>query len=355
MNIITIIGARPQFIKAVMVSRAIERHNKQYPFQAITERLLHTGQHYDDEMSAIFFRQLQIPTPTWNLNCTLPESMTEKIITILRQERPDQVLVYGDTNSTLAGALAAHQLNIPLIHIEAGLRSYNQEMPEEKNRIIADQLSSILFCPTPKAIDNLRKEGIIHGVFWVGDVMFDAAKALSTSCDILQRLCIHKPFYLLTIHRAENTNHIERLMSILQALQSVSTPIIWPMHPRTRKTISENKSLQELLFECRSIRVIDSQGYLEMATLEKEASLILTDSGGVQKEAYFHKTPCLTLREETEWQETIIAGSNLLVGTDSNRILEGIQNPPDSFMPISDFGDGHAAEKIVQIIANNNL
>jgi len=350
MKIITIIGARPQFIKAAMLSHAILR--RQVSGMPVEEKILHTGQHYDYEMSEVFFHELHIPAPNWNIGCTLsPEAMSEQIIPILQQEHPDVVVVYGDTNSTLAGALAAYTCHLPLAHIEAGLRSFNPMMAEEHNRVETDKLSTWLFCPTHTAVDNLHREGITHQVMHVGDIMFDAALwAQQHPTDILKRLHLPSNYLLATIHRAENTDHAEQMINILTALARITTPIVWPMHPRTRKVISEHLVLQRLLDEAYHVMVVDSLSYLDMATLEQHAQGILTDSGGVQKEAYFHHTPCITLREETEWVETVHTGWNRLVGTDTNRILNAVRYFAKPTQEIAEYGVGHTADKILDIL-----
>jgi len=350
MTIVTIIGARPQFIKAAMLSRAIRE--RQAAGEAIEEMILHTGQHYDKEMSDVFFQQMHIPTPNWNLGCTLPsKQMAEQIVPILESVRPDIVIVYGDTNSTLAGALAAHQCHIPIAHIEAGLRSFNSKMVEEHNRIETDRLSTWLFCPTHTAIDNLHQEGITKQVVYVGDIMFDAALwAQQHPTDILKRLNLPSSYLLATIHRAENTDHVEQMINILTAFSRITTPIVWPIHPRTRKVISGHLLLQRLLEEAHHVMVVDSLSYLDMATLEQHAQGILTDSGGVQKEAYFHHIPCITLREETEWVETVHTGWNRLVGTDTNCIMNAVRYLAKPTQEIAEYGDGHTANKILDIL-----
>jgi UDP-GlcNAc3NAcA epimerase len=267
-------------------------------------------------------------------------------------------MVYGDTNSTLAGALAAEACNIPLIHIEAGLRSYNMEMAEEYNRIETDKRAALLFCPTYTAVENLRKEGITQGVYHVGDVMYDATLYFAQQADnrstILHQLNISpKQYYLATIHRAQTTDNINRLSNILSAFLQVQMPIILPLHPRTRKVIEQSDTLTRLVQDTPHLHIIDSVSYLDMLLLEKHAALILTDSGGVQKEAYFHHTPCITMRDETEWVETIEAGWNTIVGTDTARILHAIQHPKQPQNEITEYGCGKAAANIIQILCQN--
>jgi UDP-GlcNAc3NAcA epimerase len=267
-------------------------------------------------------------------------------------------MVYGDTNSTLAGALAAEACEIPLIHVEAGLRSYNMEMAEEYNRIETDKRSSLLFCPTHTAVENLKKEGITEGVYHVGDVMYDAtlffaSQAESASSILHKWNLIPKQYYLATIHRAQTTDNSHKLANILTAFQQVEMPIILPLHPRTRKVIEQSDTLTQLVADIPNLHIIESVSYLDMLLLEKHAALILTDSGGVQKEAYFHHTPCITMRDETEWVETVEAGWNTIVGTDTNKILEAIQNPKNTQYEITEYGSGNAATEIINILCQN--
>lgn len=357
MRIITIIGARPQFVKAAIVSRYIRLHNDNSSIH-IEEKILHTGQHYDYNMSQVFFEQMGIPTPTWHLGCTNDVACMRDAIIPLIDGQADYIMVYGDTNSTLAGALAAEACNIPLIHIEAGLRSYNMEMAEEYNRIETDKRAALLFCPTYTAVENLRKEGITQGVYHVGDVMYDATLYFAQQADnrstILHQLNISpKQYYLATIHRAQTTDNINRLSNILSAFLQVQMPIILPLHPRTRKVIEQSDTLTRLVQDTPHLHIIDSVSYLDMLLLEKHAALILTDSGGVQKEAYFHHTPCITMRDETEWIETISAGWNTIVGTNTARILHAIQHPKQPQNEITEYGCGKAAANIIQILCQN--
>ncbi|WP_066233869.1 non-hydrolyzing UDP-N-acetylglucosamine 2-epimerase, partial [Geobacillus jurassicus] len=316
MKIATVLGARPQFIKAAPVSRVLR---KQY-----TEVLIHTGQHYDPNMSAIFFKELNIPTPDYYLGVGSGShgkqtgEMLIKIEEIVMQEKPDYVLVYGDTNSTLAGALVASKLHIPVIHVEAGLRSFNKQMPEEINRIMTDHVSELLFCPTETAVENLRKENITRNVWNVGDVMYDAIlynkELAQRQSNILDELSLaEQSYYLITIHRAENTDDPNKLKAILAAFRDIEGTKVWPIHPRTRH------KLEEYGLDAAAIpglRLIDPVGYLDMLRLEGGAKKIITDSGGVQKEAYFLRVPCVTVREQTEWVETLGSGANILTGTD---------------------------------------
>ncbi len=357
MKIITIIGARPQFVKAAIVSRYIRLHNENSS-NAIEENILHTGQHYDYKMSQVFFDEMGIPSPTWHLGCTNNvEEMRDAIIPLIKGQA-DYVMVYGDTNSTLAGALAAEASNIPLIHVEAGLRSHNMDMVEEYNRIETDKRSTLLFCPTYTAVENLRKEGITQGVYHVGDVMYDATLYFANQAEIcstiLQELSLsHKNYYLATIHRAQTTDNINQLANILLAFQQIHIPIILPIHPRTRKVIDASALLTKLAEQAPCLRIIDSVSYLDMLLLEKHAAIILTDSGGVQKEAYFHHTPCITMRNETEWIETVQTGWNTLVGTDTAHILQAVGQTQPTRSEITEYGSGNASRTIIEILCQN--
>ncbi len=360
-QIITIVGARPQFVKAAMLSRAIALHN-QNGGETIKERLIHTGQHYDENMSRIFFSEMGILKPTWQLHCgnsshgAMTGQMLIEIEKILLENRPDYVVVYGDTNSTLAGALAASKIHIPVVHIEAGLRSFNKAMPEEINRILTDHVSSLLCCPTKTAIQHLKKENIVDGVYHVGDIMYDAAILFSDKAekesDIMSRLHLkEKSFRLCTVHRAENTDSKERLTQIVEALQQIATnknPLVLPLHPRTKQYLEK----YNLMEKCRSnsnIIFTEPLGFLDMVMLEKKALTILTDSGGIQKEAYFHQTPCITLREETEWTETISSGWNQLAGYKTDSILQCIEQDSKCY-PIDEYGNGDTAQKILELL-----
>lgn len=361
MKIATIIGARPQFIKAAAISRAIVGHNRTNATPVIEEILVHTGQHYDDDMSAIFFRELEIPEPKYNLNIGSGSHgrqtgrMLMAIEEVLLQEKPDWVLIYGDTNSTLAGAIAAAKLHIPVAHVEAGLRSFNRMMPEEVNRIVADQLSQLLLCPSQIAVKNLAWEGITAGVVITGDVMADALQFAATKAtdhsDILARLDLQPQGYLLaTVHRAENTDDPDRLGNIMDAFSELAEreTVILPLHPRTKKILDD--TFPSLLTPDPSrftpnpsLRIIDPVGYFDIITLEKSARLLLTDSGGMQKEAYWLKVPCITLRDETEWVETVERGWNILTGADRDRIIKAVRTfkAPSAHSPL--YGDGKAA------------
>ena len=353
MKIVSVVGARPQFIKAAPVSKALRNagHN---------EILVHTGQHYDYGMSQVFFDELNISEPNINLEVGSSShgwqtgQMLMRIEEVLLREEPDWVLVYGDTNSTLAGALAAVKLQIPLAHVEAGLRSFNREMPEEHNRVLTDHCSDLLFCPTQTAVDNLAKEGIIQGVNLVGDTMYDAVLQFSELAkersSILKDFGLKSKKYLLaTLHRPYNVDLPENLGNILTAFIEIAEPIIFAVHPRTQERIkSLGNSLRSQLISSK-VRLIDPVGYLDMLLLEQNARLILTDSGGMQKEAYFFGVPCITLRPETEWVETVEAGWNVVVASDRSLIVEkarDLQSPFQSKRGM--FGDGHASEVILQ-------
>ncbi len=355
MKIITIIGARPQFIKAAMVSDAVRQKARQGV--AIEEKILHTGQHYDYNMSSIFFDEMQIPAPAWHLGCGSDvQEMKRAIVPIIRGNA-DYILVYGDTNSTLAGALAAEGCGIPLIHIEAGLRSHNMQMAEEYNRIETDRRSQILFCPTSTAVQNLKTEGVQGRIFRSGDVMYDAAIVFGRIADersrILSELGLEFGKYLLTtIHRAENTASPDALMHIFAALEQLPLPVVLPLHPRTRHVVEGDSDLSQFMAQAKNIRMIDPVSYINMVQLEKHAFRILTDSGGVQKESYFHGVPCITLRHETEWVETVEAGWNVLAGTDTQRILSAYDTPFRK-QKFAEYGTGHAAAEIVDLLCKN--
>lgn len=329
MKIITIVGARPQFIKAAVVARSIEQHNLNYSIK-IQEIIIHTGQHYDQNMSGVFFEQMQIPRPQYNLGIggtshgAMTGQMLEKIEAVLLTEKPDIVLVYGDTNSTLAGSLAAAKLHIPVAHVEAGLRSFNMQMPEEINRILTDRISSWLFCPTPEAVNNLGIEGFQgrHDIkiYNVGDVMYDAAlyyQNIAKSSEVVKSLIadLNGNFYLATIHRSENTDDPNRFAAIMNALDYIGRqiPVVLPLHPRTKKMLGE-KSLPH-------IQLLEPASYFDMIKLLTHCQAVFTDSGGLQKEAYFFAKPCITLRDETEWMELVEYGFNVLVGADFEKII----------------------------------
>lgn len=350
MKIITIVGARPQFIKAAVISRVIAKTS------GIEEVIIHTGQHYDTNMSDIFFEEMGIPRPNYNLNVNglghgaMTGQMMEKIETVLLDEKPDWVLVYGDTNSTLAGAITARKLNIPLAHVEAGLRSFNMKMPEEVNRIVTDRISDILFCPTETAVANLLKEGFSNigtTVELCGDVMFDAAlyyfeKRKKPSFNIPDE------FILATVHRAENTDDPKKLGSIFSALNNISRkiPVVLPLHPRTKIKLEQ----AGFDFADSKIVFIPPVGYLEMVWMLGECRLVMTDSGGLQKEAFFFKKHCVVLREETEWTELIKNKLNFLAGSDASMIektVEQVLTIGKTDFDKGFYGDGNAGEKII--------
>ena len=348
MKLVSIVGARPQFIKAAAVSRELRRRHH--------EVLVHTGQHYDYEMSGIFFEGLEIPRPDVNLGVgsgshgAQTAAMLKGVEDVLLDERPDYVLVYGDTNSTLAGALAASKLSIPVAHVEAGLRSFNRSMPEEINRLVADHLSELLLCPSDTAVRNLAAEGITQNAHLVGDVMLDvlnwAKQRLSETPKILQQLGLVRQSYVLaTVHRSENTDDLSRLAQILRAFNSLDEPVIFPVHPRTQKAITETG------FTVKShVRLIDPVGYMDMMALARAARMVMTDSGGLQKEAYWLGVPCVTMRAETEWVETVQAGWNTLVGSDSERIIEAVRSfTPNGTHPAL-YGDGSASVNCVDLL-----
>jgi UDP-GlcNAc3NAcA epimerase len=351
-KIITVVGARPQFIKAATVSR-------QFKLLGVEEQIIHTGQHFDTNMSDVFFDEMEIPKPVFQLEIhglthgAMTGRMLEGIEEILMQEKPDGVLVYGDTNSTLAGALAASKLHIPVIHVEAGLRSYNMEMPEEINRILTDRISNLLFCPTETAIINLKREGFDNMPIKIiknGDVMQDAALYYAVKAemksDILKKLNLSK-FVLGTIHRQENTNSIEKLTNIVAGLNEINRqiPVVVPIHPRTRKILAQQNIIPE--FELR-----EPVGYLDMIMLLKNCELVITDSGGVQKEAFFFGKHCITLREQTEWVELVENGYNILVGSDTLKLSQAFKffKTQKSDFSVDFYGKGQAAKVIAEII-----
>jgi UDP-N-acetylglucosamine 2-epimerase len=350
MKLVSIVGARPQFVKAAALSRKLrDRH---------CEILVHTGQHYDYEMSGIFFDGLQIPAPDINLGVgsgphgCQTGAMLKGIEEVLIAERPDWLLIYGDTNSTLAGAMAAAKLSVPVAHVEAGLRSFNRRMPEEINRVVADHLSSLLLCPSNTAAGNLKAEGITADTHVIGDVMLDVLnwarrQAAANPPKILARLGLTSRSYVLaTLHRSENTDDARRLTGIVDALNALDETVIFPVHPRTLK------ALVRAGCQLRShVQVIDPLGYLEMITVAGDARLVLTDSGGLQKEAYWLRVPCLTARDETEWVETVAAGWNVLVGANSKRILDAVGSFAGANTHPPLYGDGDAGEKCVELLS----
>jgi UDP-GlcNAc3NAcA epimerase len=358
MNILTIVGARPQFIKAAAVSRAI----RDYYNDQIREVIVHTGQHHDKNMSQVFFDQLDIPRPDYNLELSgglhgeMTGRMLEAIEKVLLLEKPDWVLVYGDTNSTLAGALAAAKLHIPVAHVEAGLRSFNMQMPEEINRILTDRISSLLFCPTATAVANLQNEGVSTGIHQVGDVMYDVAlfyADLAASSSIVNDFkLVPGKYALATCHRAENTDDPRNLEQILSALSQIANdimPVVLPLHPRTRKKVNEFR-----LDSCLSALIItEPLPFLDMIALEKNAAFILTDSGGVQKEAFFYGVSCVTMREETEWVETVKLGRNVLAGANTKNIIDCITHKHQAIInrcSEQPYGSGAASLQILNCI-----
>jgi UDP-GlcNAc3NAcA epimerase len=356
-SIVSVVGARPQFIKAAAVSRAIKEAHE------FSEILVHTGQHYDQNMSDVFFDELEISPPNYNLEIGSDShgiqtgKMLAAIEEVLLQTHPEWVLVYGDTNSTLAGALAAAKLHIPVAHVEAGLRSYNRRMPEEINRVLTDHVSDLLFAPTETAVANLAKEGFDRKkIHLVGDVMYDVALRYSHRAEsvssILKKLDLRNKEYLLaTIHRAENTDNLEKIRMIVESLQSIANemPVVLPLHPRTRATLEKHGLLQ---LTQGALKVIPPVGYIDMVMLEKHSALIATDSGGVQKEAYFFRVPCVTMREETEWVELINLGWNRLAPpVDKDTLVTALKSAIGSQgLPAEIYGDGQTAPKVVQTL-----
>jgi UDP-GlcNAc3NAcA epimerase len=355
---VTIVGARPQFIKAAALSRAIDDAGR------IRQILVHTGQHQDEAMSAVFFKELDIPSAAYELGVAggTHAEMTGQMMVgaeqVLLKERPDAVLVFGDTNSTLAGALAAAKLNIPVAHVEAGLRSFNRRMPEETNRIVTDRVSAWLFCPTQAALDNVRNEGMAEHAHLVGDVMYDAALFYAARAEqrsrVMQQLGLARGSYVLaTCHRAETTDSAAALAGIVDALAAIARDhvVIFPVHPRTRQALATHQLTERL----GKVRTIEPMSFLDMVALERNARVIVTDSGGVQKEAFFYGVPCVTMREETEWVETLAQGRNRLAGSSPQRIQEAfvaaLSHPPGSGSEPSPYGDGAAAQRIEACLA----
>lgn len=354
-KISTLVGARPQFIKASAISRIIK---EEFDSQ-IKETIIHSGQHYDRNMSNFFFDELDIPLPIHNMNISSSRhgEMTGKMIiafeSFLLENKTDYVMVYGDTNSTLAGLIAAIKLNIPVVHVEAGLRSFNLKMPEEMNRLLVDRLSKFLFCPSAKAVNNLLNEGIKNGVYQVGDVMLDVALYYKEKAKIKSKVLSNyklkpKEFFLATCHREENTNYKYRLNQIFSAIAELATTnkVILPLHPRTKKYLVKNKMTDIL----SNVIVTDPLPFLDMILLEQSAKAILTDSGGMQKEAFFFGVPCITMRDETEWAETVELGWNKIVGANRENILKAVNslnNGKSGFFP---YGNGQASKNILKIL-----
>jgi len=350
-KILTIAGTRPQLVKVAAVSRELRKE--------FTEVLVNTGQHYDYNMAGVFFEQLQIPKPNYDLGVgslshgRQTGNMMIKIEEVIEDELPDALIVYGDTNSTIAGALVASKMHIPVIHIEAGLRSFNKKMPEEINRIMTDHVSKLLFAPTDLAVENLKKENITEGVYQIGDVMYDAVlynMRLAEEEFNLNRFKLNSNSYILgTIHRADNTDNLERMKAIVHSFLSIDSKVILPLHPRTKKKLNSYGLLNKLK-TAHNIKLIEPVSYLEMLLLEKHASAIVTDSGGVQKEAYFVKVPCFTLRDETEWVETVETGWNKLVNPLKDNLAELIGSFDTGNYKENLYGDGKAGKKITQVI-----
>ncbi|MCP5266396.1 MAG: UDP-N-acetylglucosamine 2-epimerase (non-hydrolyzing) [Burkholderiaceae bacterium] len=359
MKILTVVGARPQFVKAAAISRAIAASYA----DRIEEVLVHTGQHFDSNMSQVFFEELGIPEPAHNLGIAggghgaMTGRMLEAIERVLIDERPDALLIYGDTNSTLAGALAAAKLHVPIAHVEAGLRSFNMRMPEEVNRILADRVSTLLLCPTPAAVENLATEGVRDGVHMVGDVMYDVAlfyreraRAQST---LLATLGLQEgPFVLATCHRAENTDDPSRLAGIVGALAEIGRrmQVVFPVHPRTRKLLADGGHLERM----GDVRLLEPIPFLDMVALEQASRVVLTDSGGVQKEALFYHVPCVTMRDETEWVETVELGWNRLAGADRDRIVAAFEDSlaSEPSRDVAPYGAGDASDRICALLTS---
>lgn len=358
MKIVTVVGARPQFIKAAAVSRKLRKEHE--------EILIHTGQHYDANMSEVFFEELQIPKADINLgvgsgsHAKQTAEMMIGIEDILKKEKPNFLMVYGDTNSTLAGALAASKIHIPIIHVEAGLRSYNMDMPEEINRILTDRVSALLLCPTNTAVTHLYKEGMTSGIYNIGDVMCDAVLYYSKEMEkknnevwfsrlhLLQGTIGYlRKWYLATIHRAENTDSLEKIAEILSAFEELDYPVIFPVHPRTKRLVNELYKKNQY----SNTILVEPMGYLDMLYFTKNAVKVITDSGGLQKEAYILNTPCITVREQTEWVETLVGNHNILVQPKKQDIIDKLMNTTIDFTNKQNYyGDGDAADKLCKII-----
>jgi UDP-GlcNAc3NAcA epimerase len=357
MKIASIVGARPQFVKIAPLCREFKRH------KFIKHIIVHTDQHYDYNMSKAFFDDLGIPNPNYHLEVGAGThgyqtgEIIKRVEDVLVKDKPDLAVVYGDTNSTLGGALAATKIHIPIAHVEAGLRSFNKKMPEEINRVLVDHISDVLFCPTETAIRNLNHEGVSNGIHFVGDIMYDSLlyneRLAKKNSYMLEKLCLKpKDYALVTVHRAENADNPDRLRAIFDALQKIAQegiPVIIPLHPRTRKQLELSG------VPVGRLQIIEPVQYLDMLLLESRAKIVITDSGGVQKEAFFFHVPCITLRRETEWVETVRAGWNILVDTDEKKIaLFACAFPMPSHHGKNAFGDGRVAEKVVNVFRQLN-
>jgi len=352
LKLVSVVGARPQFIKAAVLSAALRRE--------FVEVLVHTGQHYDDLMSDVFFRELGLPQPDANLgvgsasHAVQTARMLERLEAVYVRESPDLVLVYGDTNSTLAGALAASKLGIPVAHVEAGFRSYERDLPEETNRVLTDHVASYLFCATAQAVECLRREGIEDGVHEVGDLMYDSMltalpRARAGEAEVLSRHGVEPgAYYLATVHRAASTDDTATLSALFDAFSRLDMPVVLPLHPRTRAAMAFAK-----VEAPTNVRISDPVSYIEMLALERNARAILTDSGGVRREAYFLGIPCVTLRTESEWPETLATGWDVLAGANVDLIVSAAQRPRPEAPPPPLFGDGHAADRIVEILKHD--
>jgi len=350
-KVLTVAGARPQFVKAAAFSRELRKRH--------SEVLVHTGQHYDPQLSDIFFRELDLPQPDHHLGVgSAPHGrqtgeMLTRLEPVMEQEAPDWVVVFGDANSTLAAALAAAKLRLPLAHVEAGLRSFDRSMPEETNRIVADHVADLLFCPTQTAMDHLAREGLSERARLTGDIMYDSLlqhlERAEEQSSVLQRLGLERGGYALaTVHRAANTDDPAAFERIIDALSLLEGPVVFPMHPRARLALSRSD-----LETPPHVRVIDPAGYLDMLSLERHARAVLTDSGGVQKEAYLLAVPCVTLRQETEWPETLAGGWNVLAGTDPDRIVAAAARPRPAGEPAKVFGDGQSAQRMIELLEHD--
>ncbi|MCH7699659.1 MAG: UDP-N-acetylglucosamine 2-epimerase (non-hydrolyzing) [Chloroflexi bacterium] len=353
MKVATVVGARPQFIKAAVFSLALRKEHQQ--------TLIHTGQHYDPELSDMFFQELDLPQPDHNLDvgsgshAQQTGQMLQRLEVVLQEEAPDWVVVFGDTNSTLAAALAAAKLGLPIAHVEAGLRSFDRSMPEEVNRVLTDHCATLLFCPTDTAMQHLAAEGLSERAHLTGDIMFDSLQQhrelLDDRTGLLEEMGLErKGYFLATVHRAANTDDPASLARIVQALGDLQDAVVLPLHPRTKAALQAAD-----IHLPPNVKEIAPVGYLDMLALQLHARMVLTDSGGVQKEAYLLGTPCVTLRQETEWPETLVDGWNVLAGADPKRIVEAAMRPvPQSEAP-EVFGDGRSAQRMVDLLQDDSL